>query len=564
MSSRLNESALLSCARFALDHKACPAPKTLACPRTVSFAARAFHNLRNLRNLRIIPVSLSVVALIAASLALPSFAFAAVESTDAVIKAHPAQTQEVLMNPGTGWQMLVNAPPTDEMDRMPLVSTYYYRTSWVMFEPAKGQYEDSPAVRVIDAWLAEARKHGRYVAIRVVPWNSGNSMYSANYSQKVRNLSQDPLRRPESGRDPGMDSTGYDSPVPPYIFEEGADGFVEPGDSGGWVPVFWDPIYLKYQAKLAEFLGKRYGGDPNIAYIDVPAGNYGEMNLTNTNQPWFDDLSLWKKHGLTAQSWESMLRSLCDMYRSAFPNDLLVAARDYTDYPGGKEALPYLVGKGIGFRDDGLGMDYCAPPRTNNEYEANWQSVLCLYENGGGTWLNWGSEERIRAILEWAIDRTHASIVMLGKGKRAQRCYDGCKPLVTEYGLRLGYRLTIDESTWPASVKPGAALPVTLSWRNLGNAPPYVDFSLETTLLAPDGSVACSKALPCETHKWLPGGPYATSVSLDVPSSLAPGAYTVSASVFERSADGGIRRRIRLALDGEKDGRYVLGAVQIE
>jgi hypothetical protein len=464
-------------------------------------------------------------------------------ATAGVGQTHPAPAGQVLINPGTGWQMLVSEPPADEMDRMPLVSTYYYRTSWVMFEPEKGRYEDSPAVRVIDAWLAQAREHGRYVAIRVVPWNSGNSMHGPNYTQKVKNL---------------------DSPVPPYIFAEGADGFPEPGNSGGWVPVFWDPIYLKYQAKLAEFLGHRYGGDPNIAYIDVPSGNYGEMNLTNTNQPWFDDLSLWKKHGLTAQSWEAMVRSLCDMYRAAFPNDLLVAARDYTDYPGGKEALPYAVSKGIGFRDDGLGMDYCAPPRDNPEYEGNWQSVLCLYENGGGTLLNFGSEARVRAILDWAIDRTHASIVMFGKSRRAQRCYDQYKSLLEEYGLRLGYRLAIDEGTWPASVRRAAAVPITLTWRNLGNAPPYVDFSLETALLTPDGSLAFSNCSPQQTHKWLPGGPYSTTASISPPPSLAPGTYTVAVSLFERSASGGLRRRIRLALDGEKDGRYPLGKAHVE
>jgi len=488
--------------------------------------------------------SLRVVVILAAlCVSAGCAAHAAAPREVGMVQVHPTQTSAVLVNPGTGWQLLVNAPPAGEMERMPLVSTYYYRTSWIEFEPEKGRYEDSPAVRVIDAWLAEARKHGRFVAIRVVPWSSRNPRYQRSVAQKVQ---------------------GCDSPVPPYVFAEGADGFAEPGGSGGWVPVFWDPVYLKYHRKLVEFLGKRYGGDPNIAYIDVPAGNYGEMNLTNTGVPQLDDLSLWKEHGLTASSWSGMLRDLCDMYRGAFPNDLLVAARDYTAYPGGMDAVPYAVAKGVGFRDDGLGMDYCGPGRTNPEYEDNWQSVLCLYENGGGTWLGWGGEARVRAILEWAIDRTHASIVMVGKGKPGARCYAQYSSLVETYGRRLGYRLAVKTATWPAPALRGTRADVTLAWQNLGNAPPYLDFALEVALLAADGTVARRETVTAQTRKWLPGGEYSTRVPVDLPQALTPGSYTVAVSLFEKSADGGVRRRIRLAMDGEKDGRYMLGTLRVE
>jgi hypothetical protein len=406
-----------------------------------------------------------------------------------MVVVHPKTTDEVTINPGTGWQLLVSQPPRAEMEKLPLVSTYYYRTSWAEFEPAKGQYQNSPAVRTIDAWLAEAQHHGRYVAIRVVPWNSRNPSYQRRSAQKVQSC---------------------DSPVPAYIFEEGAKGFPEPGDSGGWVPVFWDPIYLKYHRQLAVFLGRRYGGHPNIAYIDVPAGNYGEMNLTNTGVPALDDLSLWKQYGLTADSWNQMLRDLCDMYRDAFPRDLLVAARDYAHYAGGRESLSYAVSHGVGFRDDGLGMPYCGPGRTNPEYEQNWERVLCLYENGYGSWLDWNEdkdaradtdEPQVRATLEWAIDRTHASIIMVGKGERGAASYRRFRSLVEDYGRRVGHRLVTDSAKWNATVHRGDQLPISLAWRNTGNAPPYVDFAVEISLVARDGRPACSEIIaPAQAH----------------------------------------------------------------
>lgn len=470
-----------------------------------------------------------------------------------MVTVRPEKTDDVVINPGVGWQLLVVTTPRGEMKDLPLVSTFYYRTSWTEFEPERGRYEDSPAVRTIDAWLKQAAEHGRYVAIRVVPWNSRNPWYQQQSAQKVQ---------------------GYDSPVPAYIFEEGADGFPEPGDSGGWVPVFWDPVYLKYHQKLAAFLGERYRDHPNLVYVDVPAANYGEMNLTNTEVPELDDLSLWKKHGLTAESWSGMLRELCDMYREAFPRDLLVAARDYVYYEGGRETLPYAVSKGVGFRDDGLGMRYCGPGQSNPEYEENWEEALCLYENGGGSWLDWGDRAHVRAVLEWAIDRTHASIVMVGKHDRGQAAYRRYRALVKEYGRRLGYRLVVEEAGWPASVARGGELAVSLTWGNEGNAPPYVDFAVEVSLLTKGGEVACSTVLEPEkvgTKAWLPEGKFQIGAAVPVGSEVKPGKYTVAVSVFEpgpdRAADGSlqVKRRIRLGIAGEDENtRYGLGEVTVQ
>lgn len=469
-----------------------------------------------------------------------------------MMSVQPRQTDDLLMNPGTGWQLLVAGPPADEMEQFPLVSTFYYRIGWTAFEPERGQYENSQAIRAIDAWLAEAARHGRYVGIRVVPYNSRNPRYQRRHSQKVQ---------------------GCDSIIPPYIFEEGAKGFPEPGGSGGWVPVFWDPIYLKYHRKLAAFLGQRYGGHPNLAYVDVPAGNYGEMNLTNTEVPQLDDLSTWREYGLTADSWRDMLRDLCDMYREAFPNDLLVAARDYDAYEGGPDALTYAVGKGVGFRDDGLGMPYCGPGKTNPQYEENWDQVLCLYENGYRDWRDWGGEQNVRAVLDWAIERTHASIVMAGKGESSLRSYRPFLPLIEEYGPRLGYRLVVQEAQWPRTVSAGADIPLTLVWRNLGNAPPYQPFGLETSLLDHSGNAVWSTLTDPEalaTTTWMPDCDRRLELSIDLPSELAPGRYTLAISLVDLlpDPDGGeprIRRRIALALsETAGDRRYPLGELAVE
>jgi hypothetical protein len=470
-----------------------------------------------------------------------------------MIDVRPEKTDEILMNPGVGWQLLVHGAPRDEMERFPLVSTFYYRSGWTAYEPERGRYADSPAVRAIDTWLAEAARHGRYVGIRVVPYNSRNPGFQRRHSQKV---------------------AGCDSVIPPYVFEEGAKGFPEPGGSGGWVPVFWDPVYLRCHRELVKFLGERYAGHPNLAYVDVPAGNYGEMNLTNTEVPELDDLSTWKEFGLRAESWSGMLRELCDMYREHFPGDLLVAARDYSYYDGGPEGLTYAVAKGVGFRDDGLGMSYCGPGQTNPEYEQHWREVLCLYENGFGNWLDWGDEASVRATLEWAIDRTHASIIMAGKERRSIRSYEKFLPLVEDHGKRLGYRLVVEEASWPDSVGAGDDLDVSLLWRNLGSAPPYQSFALEVALLTPAEAIACSHVIPPDalgSAEWLPGEDIPRAISIPLPADLPTGRYSVAVSLVEplprQAAEEPIEVRRRIALGirgGGDDRRYSLGELTVE
>jgi hypothetical protein len=259
------------------------------------------------------------------------------------------------------------------------------------------------------------------------------------------------------------------------------------------------------------------------------------------------------------------------MYREAFPGDLLVAARDYTMYPGGRKALPHAVGQDVGLRDDGLGMEYCGPGRDNPEYEQNWGQVLCLYENGAGSWLDFGSRRQVRAVLDWAVDQTHASIVMVGKGERGERCYRRHRGLVEEYGQRLGHRLVVEEARWRSEAAPGHRLEVSFTWRNLGNAPPYLAFALELSLLNDAGEPICSTvAAPSAlgTRTWVPGKDHRCEAAIRLPEDLPPGRYRVAVSLFEplsaKSNTLAVGRRVQLGIEGaDREWRYTLGEVEV-
>lgn len=450
-------------------------------------------------------------------------------------EVRPELSNEVIFNPGTGWQVLVTAVSQvgRGLKEMPLVSTYYYRSSWTRYEPAKEQYESSPAVRTIDRIRDMVEEKGRFFAFRVVTYNAGNPEYQRT----------------------GAKVEGCDTAVPEYVFTElEAEGFQEPGGKNNWVPVFWDPVYIERFNKLAEFLGKRYSGHPSLAYVDIGGGNWGEMNLRNTGIPSLDDLSVWREHGLTQDSWHNMIVELVDGYRSAFPNDYIIMARDYASYGKGQDTTMYGVSNDIGFRDDGLGMDYSRAGRRNEEFEKYWKDVPCLFENGYLDWTDtsgpgWGSEENVRSTLEWAVDHCHACIVMVGKGSNAFRAYQQYEHLVREFGKRLGYRLAVTRASFEDPLKKGGSWNVRLAWENLGNTPPYQDYAVEIAFV--NGPKTYFRyILPAEkahTSTWVPGKPVIMDLSIKVPDSVTTGRAAFTVALCPADQPDNVKRRINLA-----------------
>jgi len=98
-----------------------------------------------------------------------------------------------------------------------------------------------------------------------------------------------------------------------------------------------DPIFL---AKLKAFvlaMGKRYGGNPNLAFLDIRSyGNWGE------------DISI--RFGGTPISTDA-LREHVGMHRDAFKSTLLVLPWGSKDY---EQGVTTGRGQGIGLRRDGI------------------------------------------------------------------------------------------------------------------------------------------------------------------------------------------------------------------
>jgi hypothetical protein len=127
----------------------------------------------------------------------------------------------------------------------------------------------------------------------------------------------------------------------------------------------------------------------------------------------------------------------------------------------------------------------------------------------------------------------------------------------------------VEEAKWKAKAAPGTELAVSLAWRNLGNAPPYVGFALELSLLDAAGKPACSTVVrpsALQTKTWLPGRELRTEAAVKLPKATVPGRYRVAVSLCEPlTGKGAVRRRIRLGMEGvDRELRYPVGEVMVE
>ena len=174
----------------------------------------------------------------------------------ATVIVRPVEINEVLVNRGMGietfqryngdalnpeikWSeegpvQLLKSPA--ERPDFPDSTVAYCRWHWETLEPAQGNTRWD----IVDLALAEARRHGQRLAIRLMPYDP-----------------EHPL--PEWYRKSGARRANSDS---------SKDGKI-------WQPDFSDPLYFKYWGAFVEEAGKRYDAHPDLDSVDISTVGYG-------------------------------------------------------------------------------------------------------------------------------------------------------------------------------------------------------------------------------------------------------------------------------------------------
>ncbi len=450
--------------------------------------------------------------------ALVLYTAGAAEPTASMVRVEPKQTDELLANPGMGWQTFHRFADEDRnLQGLPSGSAYF-RCYWRDIESMDGQ----PDFARFDSLLAHARRAGQKLAFRVMCTGSGEYM-----------------------------------DVPDWLKQKGCKG-VEFNYEGKrhWVPDFTDPLFQEAHFRLIRELGRRYDGHPDLDLVDIGSvGLWGEWHMSSTSAV---------EGGKPVPLPPVELRmKIIDEWCHAFPRTSKVLLI------GSAEGMARTVADHLGWRADCLGdmggfsknwnhmQNFYLQQLAQTHAEDAWKAAPVAFESCWDMrkWKEAGWD--IDYIFDYGL-RCHASYM----NNKSAPIPEGTRPQVEKFLRRLGYRLAIQTLEHPAAAQRAGKLPVTIAWKNLGVAPPYRDHVLAFSLVPTDNhqTAPILSMTATSIRGWLPGSQKTESV-LDVPGSIKPGTYHLSVGLVDPTTK---LPAVRLAITGrDPNGWYPLSQVTI-
>ena len=454
--------------------------------------------------------------------------------TPPVVTVKPEETDQLLANPGMGWQTFHRTRDKDRNLPSWIPSTVHYaRWGWGTLEPQPGRID----VAFLDNVLRESREAGQQLAFRVM-----------------------------------CCSTTPKRPYHPAWLKDLGGRIIETRRRDGprvRVPDLDDPIILGKHLDFLRRLGERYDGHPDIDHVDLGSvGWWGEWHMSGAENAKLPTLENRTK--------------IVDAYLTAFKKTRLLMLI------GGRECLTYAAKRGTGWRADCLGdlggfsKTWC---HMRKGYPAIIQQggVRDVWKTAPVAWEScwdmrrWVAEKwPLRFIFNYAL-ALHGSHLNNKSAPLPEG--ENIRPEIERFLRRLGYRLVLKELTHPAAARAGGTLALAMKWQNAGSAPCYRPYRLAYRLTSKAGhrQTAVSKIT---VDKWLPGSvelftkeffdgswelPRGDVVEVrdrvDLPPDLPAGVYRLSIAVVgQESADP----VIQLGIKGRgEDGWYALSDVQL-
>jgi len=428
------------------------------------------------------------------------------------VKVIPQETDELLANPGMGWQTFHRFADEDKnLEGLPSTSAYF-RFYWSEVEPVEGQIDFAR----FDSLLAHAHRAGQKLAFRIMcAGTTEDYMY-----------------------------------VPRWLKEKGCPGFEYQYEKQGpkhWVPDMDSPVFQEAHFRLIRELGKRYDGHPDLDLVDIGSvGLWGEWHMSGT--------------GAEMPGVKTRL-AIIDAYCKAFPKTPKVMLI------GDDEGMKHAVQKGCGWRADCIGdmggfsktwnhmRDFYPQAVEKAKAETAWQKAPVAFES---CWdmRKWKQEGwDIRYIFEYGLN-FHASFL----NNKSAPIPEGTRPEIERFLRKIGYRLVLRQLEYNEPVAPGASLAISMAWENVGVAPPYRDYQLAFRLVNVADKTAKVMVSKTSIKGWLPGETRITE-SLKLPQALRPGRYELALAVVDPATK---EPAVRLAIAGRaEDGWYPLSQVEV-
>ena len=455
-------------------------------------------------------------------------------SSDETVTILPEETDELLANPGIGWETFGRTRDKDKSLPAWIPSTVHYvRWGWGVLEPRPGEIDYA----FLDKVLAESHAAGQRLAFRVMCCSTSlGQPYHPDW----------------------LDKAGGKVLTVDY---EGRDGFR--------IPDLDDVDTLARHLHLIVQLGARYDGHPDLDHVDLGSvGWWGEWHMSGSETAKMPTMETRKQ--------------IIDAYRNAFRKTPLLMLI------GDRECLTYAVQHGTGWRADCLGdmggfskawyhMRDAYPHLVQDAGIGEaWKTAPVAWET---CWdmRHWVKEDwSLRFILNYAL-ALHGSYI---NNKSAPLPPDEApRPEIERFLRRLGYRFVLTEMKHPKQAAAGTSLTIETKWQNVGSAPCYRPYRVAYRLSNEQGY---SKVLPGTdtVNKWMPGSvtlftkeffqqvpdlppgevvPIADKVTL--PKDMPKGQYDLAVGII---GDNATEPVIRLAIKGRAaDGWYPLSKLTI-
>ncbi|HUT32472.1 MAG TPA: DUF4832 domain-containing protein [Planctomycetota bacterium] len=376
-----------------------------------------------------------------------------------MVTVKPNETDELLANPGIGWETFHRVKTKDKSLPEWLPSTMHYaRWGWGTLEPEPGKLDTA----FLDKVLKDSRDAGQQLAFRVMCCST-------------------------TPRDPYF---------PKWLKDAGGRIIETQYGSGPTLPVpdLDDPVVLERHLDFIKRLGERYDGHPDIDHIDLGSvGWWGEWHMSNAK-------------GVSMPKPETQ-QKIVDAWLAAFKKTQLLMLI------GGGKMLTYATQHGCGWRADcigdmgGFSKTWCHMRKgypfwiKQAGVEDAWKTAPVAWES---CWdmRRWVQEKwPLRFIFNYAL-ALHGSVL----NNKSAPLPEGpeIRPEIERFVRRLGYRLVLSELKHPATAAAGKELALSMKWQNVGSAPCYRPYRIAYRLSNDNGF---AKVLPSiiAVNKWMPG-----------------------------------------------------------
>ena len=454
--------------------------------------------------------------------------------TGAEVRIVTEETDELLANPGMGWQTFHRT--RDQDNNLPdwIPSTIHYaRWGWGTLEPKPGEIDYA----FLDGVLKETHQAGQRLAFRAM-----------------------------------CCSTRRGRPYHPAWLKD-AGGKILICDYGNQkelpIPDLDDPLVLEMHLDFIRRLGARYDGHPDIDHVDLgTVGWWGEWHMSGSKTGKMPTMANRKR--------------IIDAYVEAFRKTPLLMLI------GGRECLTYAARRGAGWRADCLGdmggfsKNWChmcdAYPNLIRDAGVDdvWKTAPVAWES---CWdmRKWVEEDwSLRFIFNYAL-AVHGSYLNNKSAPLPEGTDVRCE--IERFLRRLGYRLVLRELRHPKGITSGELLVLAMKWQNVGSAPCYQPYRLAYQLTNTSG-FAKTIIGKVTVNEWMPGsietftdeffkepvdlppGPVVDVVErVILPHNMSAGVYRLAIGVVGEQTHTPI---VQLGIKGRnEDGWYPLSEIRI-